>query len=69
MLSIPLFTGLDSPVKIAWSVLNVTVCSSNILKSAGILSPYLISTISPGTKLFDSIWAQVPFLKHKASGL
>jgi len=35
--------------------LNVIVRNSNILRSAGIRSPYLISTISPGTKNLASI--------------
>jgi len=46
----------------------VIVLSSSILKSAGILSPYLISTMSPITRLLASTYPHTPSLNTIAWG-
>ena len=47
------FTGIDSPVNDASSICRLD--SSNILKSAGMMSPSVNITISPGTSSFAGI--------------
>ncbi len=63
----PVFsTGTDSPVKDASSIFRFT--ASTIRPSAGILSPVLRRTMSPGTSSLAGISSSLPPLKTFAIG-